>query len=121
MKASSMTILVVAIVVAIIIAVIVFYQKYETEQERDDNRDKLFWWIAIGVAIALGLYFLGVFSMWGPTGDEEYGIRAAIKQRYRDAVDRRRAANDAAEAKRKEQKLARSKRRVEEAGKSPSA
>ena len=104
MKGVSMATLVVAIVVAIIIAVIIFFHKYKTEQERDDNRDKLFWWIAIGIAIVVGLAFLGVFSMWGPTGDEEYGIRSAIKERYRNAVDRRRAANDAAAEARREVK-----------------
>ena len=117
--------LVIAIVAVIIIAVIVFHHKYKTEEEREHNRDKLFWWIGIGIAAVIGLALLGAFSMWplselgdlslnvsgGVDESSEYGIRDAIRERYRNAVDRRRAANDASrKAVTKEKQRQRDKR-----------
>jgi transposase len=91
---SKLVWLVVLIIVVIVVAVLLFRSYYKTEQERQDNMNKLYLGIGVGiVAVILGYYLMD-------RGDDgqEYGLKSwwykkkeenAIKGRNRLEADRK--------------------------------
>ena len=91
--------LIILIIVVIVVAVLLFRSYYKTEQERQDNLNKLYLGIAIGiVAVILGFY------MTGRDEEQEHGIRDSVRNWWRNKREVREAGQDAKRAAEREAK-----------------
>jgi hypothetical protein len=69
---SKLVWLVVLIIVAIVVAVLLFRSYYKTEQERQDNMNKLYLGIGGGIVAVI----LGYYLMDRGDDDQEYGLKS---------------------------------------------
>lgn len=90
-------ILILVIVVIIILAIIIHRRQYETQEERDANRGKLWFGISVAVAGAIGVFVLYQYVMQSKSVSSvdgarpEYGFREA----WSEMVEKRKAVSAA--------------------------
>lgn len=97
---SKLVWLIILIIVVIIVSILLFRNYYKTEEERNDNMNKLY----IGIGVGIVAVILGAYLMSGENDEQEHGVRDSVRNWWRQKREEREAGADAKRAAQREVK-----------------